>query len=96
MHPEFLAQVAQAGRVGIFRRERIAGGNTIQFDDAPAAEFDRVKRGKDGRKIDAALAELDPFISAGVDAFLTSLKCMKRILRPYLRIAAAGSPPPCR
>ncbi len=64
MHPEFLAQKAQAGRVGVFRRKSFAGGDAIQFDDAPAAEVDCVERGENGWEIDAALAQFDPFISA--------------------------------
>ena len=63
MYSEFLAQIAQAGSVGIFGRERFAFGYAIEFNDAPATEIDRMERRKDGWKIDAAFAELDPFVA---------------------------------
>ena len=65
MHPEFLAQIAQAYGVGVLGGKRVAGGNAIEFNDAPATELDGMKGGKDGGKIDAAPAQLNPLVAAG-------------------------------
>src|SRR5512146_2407064 len=63
LHPEFLAQKAQAGSVGFFGRKCFALGHAIKCDDAPAAELDLVERCKDCGEVNASLTQFYPLVA---------------------------------